>query len=186
MLGTPGKKYEKFAYVIGIKRRAKSVIIKNKSGDILYALGQKFLNIMEILIYDNVMFEAGSKIPIDAVNRLNILSVLGRVQYKKTPDDIADAISPIVDTIVAKEEERFVEFINTAGPLTYRIHSLKTIPGISEKLSQNIIMERDDRKFDSYADIEERASVRNIAKNISSRIKEEIIDDTKTNVFVKR
>ena len=34
-------------------------------------------------------------------------------------------------------------------------------------------------------DIEERAGVKNIVKNIA-RIKEEIIDDTKINMFVKK
>ena len=35
-------------------------------------------------------------------------------------------------------------------------------------------------------DIEERAGVKNIVKNIADRIKEEIIDDTKINMFVKK
>ena len=35
-------------------------------------------------------------------------------------------------------------------------------------------------------DIEERSGVKNIAKNIADRIKEEIIDDTKINIFVKK
>ena len=60
------------------------------------------------------------------------------------------------------------------------------IPQISEKISQNIINERDDKEFDSYMDIEERAGVKNIVKNIADRIKEEIIDDTKINMFVKK
>ncbi len=184
--GIPGKKYEEFAYVIGIKRRTRSVIIKNKTGDMLYALGQKFLNIMEILIDNDVAFETNEKISIGTENRSKILSVLGRVQYKKIPDDLADTVPTVIDAVVAKEEERFVRFINTAGPLNYKNHALKAIPQISEKISQNIINERNDKEFKSYIDIEERAGVRNIAKNIADRIKEEIIDDTKINVFVKK
>ena len=102
------------------------------------------------------------------------------------PDDVADTFSTVIDGIVAKEEQRFVKFINTAGPLNYKNHALKVIPQISEKISQNIINERDDKEFDSYMDMEERSGVKNIAKNIADRIKEEIIDDTKINIFVKK
>ena len=184
--GIPGKKYEEFAYVIGIKKRTRSVIIRNKTGDMLYVIGQKFLNIIEILIDDDTVFETGEKISIGTENRSKILSVLGRVPYKKMPDDVADTFSTVIDGIVAKEEQRFVKFINTAGPLNYKNHALKAIPQISEKISQNIINERDDKEFDSYMDIEERAGVKNIVKNIADRIKEEIIDDTKINMFVKK
>ena len=184
--GIPGKKYEEFAYVIGIKKRTRSVIIRNKTGDMLYVIGQKFLNIIEILIDDDTVFETGEKISIGTENRSKILSVLGRVPYKKMPDDVADTFSTVIEGIVAKEEQRFVKFINTAGPLNYKNHALKAIPQISEKISQNIINERDDKEFDSYMDIEERAGVKNIVKNIADRIKEEIIDDTKINMFVKK
>ena len=142
--GIPGKKYEEFAYVIGIKKRTRSVIIRNKTGDMLYVIGQKFLNIIEILIDDDTVFETGEKISIGTENRSKILSVLGRVPYKKMPDDVADTFSTVIDGIVAKEEQRFVKFVNTAGPLNYKNHALKAIPQISEKISQNIINERDE------------------------------------------
>ena len=104
----------------------------------LYALGQKFLNIMEILIDNDVAFETNEKISIGTENRSKILSVLGRVQYKKIPDDLADTVPTVIDAVVAKEEERFVRFINTAGPLNYKNHALKAIPQIRPAVLINL------------------------------------------------
>ena len=66
---------------------------------------------MEILIND-VAFETNEKISIGTENRSKILSVLGRVQYKKIPDDLADTVP--------------IRFINTAGPLNYKNHKSHT------------------------------------------------------------
>ena len=145
--GIPGKKYEEFAYVIGIKKRTRSVIIRNKTGDMLYVIGQKFLNIIEILIDDDTVFETGEKISIGTENRSKILSVLGRVPYKKMPDDVADTFSTVIEGIVAKEEQRFVKFVNTAGPLNYKNHALKAIPAVKRFLKTSLMRETN---LDSY------------------------------------
>ena len=112
--GIPGKKYEEFAYVIGIKKRTRSVIIRNKTGDMLYVIGQKFLNIIEILIDDDTVFETSERISIGTENRSKILSVLGRVPYKKMPDDVAGTLSIVIDAIVTKEEQRFCNYLSMA------------------------------------------------------------------------
>ncbi|MDI1495189.1 MAG: hypothetical protein K8823_495 [Cenarchaeum symbiont of Oopsacas minuta] len=180
------KKYEEFVYVLGIKRRTRTTTIKNKYGDILYGLGQRFLNVLEILIEDDAIFEIGSKISINVKDRTKIESVLGRISYKNININATNEISSILESLVVDTEEKFVHFINTAGPITYRINALEMIPGIGKKLTKNVIEEREVEKFENFDDIEKRTGCSDIVKNIARRIQDELEENASMNLFVKK
>lgn len=81
-----------------------------------------------------------------------------------------------MEEIVKEREAELVEFINTCGPLTPRLHALEALPGVGKKISMRLIEERSKAPFTSFKDIEERAGIQNFDKMIIKRIIEELSD----------
>ena len=66
----------------------------------------------------------------------------------------------IVEIIVIANEKRFIDYMNIAQPITPRIHALELIPGIGKTYMMTIIKERDKKRFESFADIQNRVGLR--------------------------
>ena len=128
----------------------------------------------------------GERIYIGKEGRTKVQSVLGKMDYVKISDSAKDEIPTVVESIVTKNEAKFVDYINNAQPLTPRIHALELIPGIGKTYLNVIIKEREKESFESFADIEKRAGLKEPIKHISQRIIEEISGETRMNLFVKR
>ena len=81
--------------------------------------------------------------------------------------------------IVKNNEEKFVEFFNTAGAISTRLHKLELIPGIGKKYMWEIVEARKEKPFESFEDITKRIpSLNNPAEMIVNRVKQEL--DTTT------
>jgi putative nucleotide binding protein len=92
----------------------------------------------------------------------------------------------VVTTIVTENEQRFVDYINNAQPLTPRRHSLELIPGIGKTYLKLIIEQINKQKFLNYKDMEDRAGLKEPVKHLSKRILEEIAGETQFKLFVRR
>lgn len=107
-----------------------------------------------------------------------------------TFDDLTSAgrseLEYAVREIVEDQAERFVDVYNEAQPVTLRLHQLDLLPGIGEKLRNNILDERKRGPFGSFADVEERIEGLHDAEEvIIERILEEIrSDDLKYELFI--
>jgi len=186
MGNTQLRKYEEYAYVLDCKSRAKSTTVRGRTGIIVVALGEERLTLLEILGIENSTFDIGERIYIGKEGRTKVQSVLGKMDYVKISDSIKDEIPRVVKTIVTKNEKKFVDYINNAQPLTPRIHALELIPGIGKTYLDVIIKERENASFESFADIEKRAGLKEPIEHLSQRIIEEISGETRMNLFVKR
>jgi len=93
----------------------------------------------------------------------------------------------VVQDLVEADIERYVEFYNEAGPITLRLHQLNLLPGIGDKLRDNILDARDRAPFESLDDLEERIpGLHNPQGIITDRIIEEIRDeDVKYKLFAR-
>ena len=56
-------------------------------------------------------------------------------------------------------EKRFVDIFNNAGPLNIRQHALELLPGIGKKHLEAILKARNEKKFESFADIPSRVQL---------------------------
>ena len=186
MGNTQLRKYEEYAYVLDCKSRAKSTTVSGRTGIIVVALGEERLTLLEILGIENSTFDVGERIYIGKEGRTKVQSVLGKMDYVKISDSAKDEIPTVVESIVTKNEAKFVDYINNAQPLTPRIHALELIPGIGKTYLNVIIKEREKGAFESFVDIEKRAGLKEPIKHISQRIIEEISGETRMNLFVKR
>jgi len=180
------RKYEEYAYVMNYESRTKSTTVRGRTGIIVVALGEERLTLLEILGIENSTFDVGERIYIGKEGRTKVQSVLGKMDYVKISDSTKDEVPTVVESIVTKNEAKYVDYINNAQPLTPRIHALELIPGIGKTYLNVIIKEREKASFESFVDIEKRAGLKEPIKHMSQRIVEEISGETRMNLFVKR
>jgi len=180
------RKYEEYAYVLDSKSHTKSTTVHGRTGIIVVAIGEERLTLLEILGIENSTFDVGERIYIGKEGRTKVQSVLGKMDYVKISDSAKDEIPTVVESIVTKNEAKFVDYINNAQPLTPRIHALELIPGIGKTYLNVIIKEREKASFESFVDIEKRVGLKEPIKHMSQRIVEEISGETRMNLFVKR
>ena len=180
------RKFEEYAYVLDFKSRGRSSTVRGRIGIIVTAIGKDRLTLLEILGLENSTFDVGERIYIGKEGRTKVQSVLGKMDYVKISDSAKDEIPTVVESIVTKNEAKFVDYINNAQPLTPRIHALELIPGIGKTYLNVIIKEREKGPFESFVDIEKRVGLKEPIKHMSQRIIEEISGETRMNLFVKR
>ena len=185
-VNTQSRKYEEYAYVLDFCSMAKSKTVRGRDGIIITALGEERLTLLEILGVEDSIFEIGEKIYIGKEGRTKVQSVLGKLDYKQISGSSQSEIDNVVKTIVTNNEERFVDYINNAQPLTPRKHSLELIPGIGKTYLKLIIEQINKQKFLNYKDMEERAGLKEPVNHLSKRIIEEISGETQFRLFVKR
>lgn len=183
---SPPRKYEEYAFVLDFNSRGKSSTVRGRDGIIVIAIGEDRLTLLEILGVPNSTFEVGEKIFIGKEGRTKISSVLGKMDYNKISSSAQSELETVVEKIVTLNESRFVEYLNNAQPLTPRIHTLELIPGIGKTYMKTMLEERDQKKFESYEDLQERVGFKEPIKHISERIVDEITGQSRMNLFVKR
>ena len=180
------RKYEEYAYVLDYKSRSKSITVHGKTGIIITAIGEERLTLLEVLGIEDTTFDVGERIFIGKEGRSKIQSVLGKMTYEKISSSAKNEIPAVVESIVRKNEQRFVDYLNNAQPLTPRVHALELIPGIGKTYLNSIIREREKKPFENYDDIERRAGLKEPIIHLTKRILEEISGETRMNIFVKR
>ena len=185
-VNTQSRKYEEYAYVLDFTSQGKSKTVHGRDGIIIVALGEERLTLLEILGVDDSTFDVGEKIYIGKEGRTKVQSVLGKLDYEQITSTAQSELESVVNTIVTKNEQRFVDYINNAQPLTPRKHSLELIPGIGKTYLKLIIEQINKQKFLNYKDMEERAGLKEPVNHLSKRILEEIAGETQFRLFVKR
>ena len=180
------RKYEEYAYILDFTQRGKSTTVRGREGIIIQAIGEERLTLLELLGFQNMNFDVGERVYIGREGRDKVMSVLGRLEYNLISQSAKNDLANIVEKIVTANEKRFIDYINTAQPITPRIHALELIPGIGKTYMMTIIKERDKKKFESFTDIQNRVGLRDPAKLIAKRIIDEITGEARMNLFVRK
>ena len=180
------RKYEEYAYVLDFVTRGKSATVRGRDGIIVTALGEERLTILELLAIPNTTFEIGERVYIGKEGRTKILSVLGRLEFNQISSSAQSELVSVVEKIVMHNEQRFIDYLNNAQPLTPRIHALELIPGIGKTYMKTMLEEREKRKFSDFKDLQERVGLKEPAKQVAKRIIEEITGETRMNLFVRK
>lgn len=107
-----------------------------------------------------------------------------------TYDDLSQGaqseLEYVIDEVIEAEEDRFVAVFNEAQPITLRLHQLNLLPGIGNKLRDQILDERKRGPFQSFDDLGERiGGLHDPEGVIRERILAELRDDdVKYSLFV--
>ena len=101
---------------------------------------------------------------------------------------MASSILPdVVEDLVKKNEKRFIEFFNTAGMITPRMHQFQLLPGIGKKHLLDILDERRKKPFEGFDDLVKRVKLfPDPVKSITRRVMQELEGDEKYSLFVSK
>jgi putative nucleotide binding protein len=182
----PPRKFEEYAYILDYVQNGKSTLVKMREGLIIHAIGEEHLTILELLGIRNEKFSIGERVYIGKEGRAKILSVLGRIDYEHLTSTAKNELQSIVEKLVSENEPRFIDYFNTAQPMTPRVHSLELIPGIGKTYMKSILQEREKIKFISFIDLQNRTGLRDASKHLAKRICDEISGETRMNIFVRK
>jgi putative nucleotide binding protein len=127
-----------------------------RSEPIAQGVGDKFFSLLEVAIKDGITVKPKDKLYIGPEKRNEVKYIRGRIKYGELTNYARDILEEILTELVLKDEKRFVEFFNKAGPITNRLHSLELLPGIGKKHLWKIIEERKKKPFESLKEIKER------------------------------
>jgi len=183
---SPSRKYEEYAYVLDFIPHRKSLTVKEREGPMVQAIGEGWLTLLEILAMNKVSFEPGERICIAREGRTKVISVLGRLEYKDLTNDAKNELPTICEKMVKENEKKYVVYFNELQPVTPRLHALELIPGIGKTLMRQILDEREKKPFESFDNIQKRVRLRDPAKLIAKRLLEEISEEPRIAIFVKK
>lgn len=185
------KKYEDFAYVLDvfpaseIKAQASNIIV-HRDENVIQLLGEEFFTLLEAATPKGNKPAVGSRLYIGKDVPRSVLRILRRINYDDLTVNAKMNLESVILKILEENEKRFVDFFNTARPLTPRMHALELMPGIGKKIAMKIIEEREIKPFESYEDLRRRGGVLDPVKALQQRILEELRSpEEKYRLFVR-
>lgn len=149
------------------------------------AIGTDDFRLLELVLEEGGTLSIGDAVEIDPTDPP--IEVVRPLEYDDLSGGARSELEHAVRQLVEENEDRLVTFYNEAGPVTLRLHQLNLLPGVGEKLRDNLLDARKRRPFDSLEDIEERvSSFHDPQETVVSRIMEELRDeDVKYKLFVR-
>lgn len=174
-------KKEEHAVVLDYLSRGyvKSDMSKFGGKAIAQAIGTEQFTLLELAPKNGVDLEIQDTVYIGKGKRDKIYRVLGKLDFENLTATSRIELDYAIRDIVEDNEDKFVEFFNSADSVSTRMHSLELIPGIGKKYMWDIIKAREEKPFESFKDISERLpTLADPAGMIVNRVKQEL--DTTT------
>jgi len=159
----------------------------DRSQPMAQVLGEIYFSLLEVIVREDVKLKQEDKVYIGDNKRDDIKYIKGRIEPKDLTVAAKEDLESIVDKIVKKNPQRFIEFFNKSGQVTMRLHQLELLPGVGKKHLWAILDARKEKPFESFENIKKRVSlIPDPEKMIVKRILEEIGDKDKFRIFVPR
>ncbi|MBS7653611.1 MAG: DUF655 domain-containing protein [Candidatus Bathyarchaeia archaeon] len=178
--------YEEYAYVIDYLPYGKPGLrMRREGGAIVQLVGEEYFTLLEAVVKSGVALRLADRVYIGKNSRREISYIVGRMKYEDLTANAKMELENIIEKVVFNREKYFVNFFNTAKPITPRMHALELIPGIGKKYMWKIIDEREKKPFESFQDLQRRVNIPNPAKLITKRIIEELSSDSKYRLFTR-
>lgn len=156
-----------------------------KAEPVAQGIGEKFLNLLEVSVKDGITLKSNDKLYVGDDKRDQVKYIRGRIGYDELTNYAKNMVNEIVTDLVNKDEKRFINFFNKAGPVTTRLHSLELLPGIGKKHMWDIVGERRKRPFDDFKDLQTRIPMlADPKKMVIKRIIEDLEGKDRYRLFV--
>ncbi len=149
------------------------------------ALEADRFRLLELVLADDGDLSIADEVQVEP--REPPVEVVRSMDYGDLSGGARSELEHVVRELVEADEDRVVEFYNEAGPVTLRLHQLNLLPGVGDKLRDNILDQRKRRPFESLADLDERVKGLHDPKGtVVDRVLEELRDeDVKYKLFVR-
>ncbi|MEM0379216.1 MAG: DUF655 domain-containing protein [Nanopusillaceae archaeon] len=176
------KKKENFAIILDFLPLGDSS--KNISEPTAYAIGIEYFTLLLLIVKPGIKVDIFEEVYIGEGKRDKIKSVLRKLSINDLSLLAKENLEKAIIKIIEKNESKFVEFFNRAGPLNLKIHSLELIPGIGKTVLDRILEEREKEPFKSILDIENRVKgFKNVKLALCKRIIDELYGNEKIKLF---
>jgi len=153
---------------------------------IAHALGKNTFVLLELVPKKGIFLQPHEEVYIGEGKREKIHHIIGRLPYEKLTSTGKSELEFIIKDLVKKNPQKFVDFFNKAQPLTTRMHQIELLPGVGKKHMWEIIEQRRDKPFESFADLKSRVKLLpDPEKVVIKRVINEIKGLEKYRLFVK-
>ena len=153
---------------------------------IAQAIGKKNLALLELVPKKDVFLQPHEPVYIGEGKRDKIHHVSSMISYDKLTATAKNELPYAIEQIIKAREHDFVEFFNSAKPLTTRMHSLELLPGLGKKRMWELIEARDEKPFESFEDMRRRIKqLPDIVEMLIKRVIIELSEPEKHRLFVK-
>jgi len=178
--------YEEYAYVLDFLQYGKPGSRPGyRAGALVQIMGDGYFTLLEANVRSGVTLKAYDRVYVGKNKREEITYITGRIGYDELTTNAKMELANVIERIVLDQEERFVNFFNTAQAITPRMHALELIPGIGKKYMWQILDEREKRPYKNFEDLQSRVNIPNPAKLISKRVIEELAGESKYRLFTR-
>jgi len=159
----------------------------DRSQPVAQVVGDQYFSLLELIIRDDVKLTIGDKIYIGDGKRDVVKYIRGRMKLDDLTVAAKEELPEIIDEVIKKTPQKFLDFFNKAGNITTRLHQLELLPGVGKRHLWAIIDERKAKPFDSFDDIKNRVPLLpDPEKMVMKRIMDELEDTDKYRIFVPR
>jgi putative nucleotide binding protein len=153
---------------------------------IAQALGETYFSLLELIPRADTTLLLRERIYIGADKRDKVQFIKGRLPFERLTVTARNELAFIIEELVRRNEAKYLEFFNKAGPISVRQHSLELLPNIGKKHMWDIINEREKKPFESFKDISARINLMpDPIRVITERITEELRGESKYHLFIR-
>jgi len=125
---------------------------------VAYAVGEDDLRLYEFELAEDADVSIGDRLVVRPAERREAVARFREMSYGDLTNAARSEIEYVVEEIVDRNEERFVDFYTEADPISLRQHQLDLLPGVGDKIRNNVLDTRKRGRFESFEDVEERVS----------------------------
>lgn len=153
---------------------------------IVQALGISHLSLLELVPKKGIQLQSYKEVYIGDGKREEIHHIKGRIPLESLTATARNELPHVLEQVIGRDEKKFVDFFNTAQPLSMRMHALELLPGLGKKHMWEVLEARKEKPFESFEDIRKRVKLLPDPKEIViKRIVQEMEGKEKWKVFVK-
>ena len=128
----------------------------NQREPIIIAIGTDQFKLLELIAKKDRVINMHDTVYIGDGERPVVERVKRRMSYTDLTPTAKGELESVVEEIIANSEPRFIEFYNTAVPISLKMHMLNLLPGFGKKTLTDTLTERQKKPFESFADIKAR------------------------------
>lgn len=152
---------------------------------IAQAIGKSYFILLELAPRKGVTLQINEEVYIGEGKRDKINHILGKILLSRLTETAKAELEYVTESLIDKDESRFVEFFNKATPINVRRHKLELLPGLGKKHMLEILAAREESPFKSFEDIRHRIKLMpDPKKAVIKRIFMEVGEEDKYRLFV--
>jgi len=154
---------------------------------IVQALGRDHFVLLEVVPKKGIFLQPHEEVYIGEGKRDKIHHIYGKINYERLTQTAKEELNFIIEDLVKKNEQRFIDFFNKAGPINTRRHQLELLPGIGKKHMTEILERRQEQEFKNFDDIKSRVKLMpDPEKTVAKRILLELKGEDRYNLFINQ